>query len=223
MLRCSAAGCTKAGGGQCSTCEVFYCGVECQARDWPRHKPHCTLPPPQLVWIVPPPPSQQQEELKAFQVMDKPAIVCPDMAVSSLEKGKLYDIASVEHFESTSEFSIRLLMEVRISFLNCVDCNYVLQTSRCQGLMELMSSNPPDPPSQTWQMRLGGAVSVRVKGSWYRGVYVRKVGPLFFIYLVDFGFQVNVRQDDLRPLIESLLDVHPFAYQVIEVQNLPDY
>jgi hypothetical protein len=42
MVGC-AAGCGSPGGSVCSGCRaVYYCGPDCQHRDWPLHKPLCT-------------------------------------------------------------------------------------------------------------------------------------------------------------------------------------
>ena len=77
-----------------------------------------------------------------------------------------------------------------------------------------MTSDPPDPPGRGWKVKEGGSVSVCSEGRWYRGISVRKNGPLFSIYLMDLGHCITVREAALRPLPDPLLDIHPLAYQV---------
>ncbi|KAJ6461083.1 hypothetical protein C8R45DRAFT_538256 [Mycena sanguinolenta] len=45
MVECNAAGCAQEGQSQCTRCKQrFYCGVECQQKDWPAHKKECKRP-----------------------------------------------------------------------------------------------------------------------------------------------------------------------------------
>ncbi|KAF7377914.1 hypothetical protein MSAN_00215200 [Mycena sanguinolenta] len=47
MVQCNAAGCAQEGKNQCARCKQrFYCGAECQQKDWPTHKKKCKRPAP---------------------------------------------------------------------------------------------------------------------------------------------------------------------------------
>ena len=52
------------------------------------------------------------------------------------------------------------------------------------------------------------------QGVWYRGLPVTKTGDTYLVFLIDFGYQVTVVKEEMRPLPEEFLDVPPFAYQV---------
>ena len=65
-----------------------------------------------------------------------------------------------------------------------------------------------------WRVKRGGAVCVVWRGVWYRGLPVTKTGHTYSVFLIDFGYQVTVVKEEMRPLPEEFLDVPPFAYQV---------
>ncbi|KAJ7434522.1 hypothetical protein B0H11DRAFT_2118305 [Mycena galericulata] len=45
MVQCAAADCTQEGISKCGRCkQQFYCGSECQAKEWPSHKKQCKPP-----------------------------------------------------------------------------------------------------------------------------------------------------------------------------------
>ena len=77
-----------------------------------------------------------------------------------------------------------------------------------------MTSDPPDVPNMSWRMKIGGPVAVYYQKSWYRGIAVTKTGQVFSVYLLDYGYSVQVKYEELRPLTVSLLDIPPFAIQV---------
>ncbi|KAJ7449184.1 hypothetical protein FB451DRAFT_1375088 [Mycena latifolia] len=52
MVQCASTECSNEGVSQCGRCKQrFYCGAECQQKDWPAHKKNCkrpNAPPPQM-------------------------------------------------------------------------------------------------------------------------------------------------------------------------------
>ena len=124
---CSVSGCTETGRLRCSICKVWYCGLQCQQEDWPGHQRFCIKPPP-LEWpsvpitITRAGPMEGGDQEKSLEedkatvkipnVEYKEAAISSEMAVKYPEKKKRYEIVPVEYFESPSEFSVRLKLEV---------------------------------------------------------------------------------------------------------------
>ena len=77
-----------------------------------------------------------------------------------------------------------------------------------------MTSEPPDVPSVTWKVKMGGSVAAYHQKFWYRGIAVSRTDQIFSVYLLDYGFFVHVKEEELRPLTVSLLDIPPFSIQV---------
>ena len=55
---------------------------------------------------------EEKVSLKIPNIEYKEAVICSEMAVKNPEKKKRYEILAVEYFESPSEFSVRLGVEV---------------------------------------------------------------------------------------------------------------
>ena len=126
MRPCSVAGCTERGRVRCSICKVWYCGPQCQEKDWPAHLGFCERPPP-LEWplktiscTTPTVEGEDKEKqveedrstVEIPKVEYKEAIISSEMAIKHPTKKKRYGIVPIEYFESLSEFSVRLEMEV---------------------------------------------------------------------------------------------------------------
>ena len=140
MKPCSVAGCSETGRVRCSICKVWYCSLQCQQQDWPAHRRFCVKPPP-LEWPSGPAPLRNsitrtgpmegggkekslEEEKVTLEIPNfeyKEAVICSEMAVKNPEKNKRYEILPVEYFESPSEFSVRLEVEV-----SCVNTEYFI-------------------------------------------------------------------------------------------------
>ena len=108
MRQCSVDGCSKAGTGRCSVCKTVYCSTQCQTADWPDHIAFCEYLPP-LEWISPRTSRQNEASPERTTGQNSPinykeAVTSPDVAISTIERNKLYEI---------SEFSVRLTVEVR--------------------------------------------------------------------------------------------------------------
>ena len=117
MRQCSVDGCSKAGTGRCSVCKTLYCSTQCQTADWQDHIAFCEYLPP-LEWISPRTSRQNEASPERTTGQNSPinykeAVTSPDVAISTIERNKLYEISQMEHFESLSEFSVRLTVEVR--------------------------------------------------------------------------------------------------------------
>ena len=57
---------------------------------------------------------EEKVSLKIPNIEYKEAVICSEMAVKNPEKKKRYEILAVEYFESPSEFSVRLEVEVML-------------------------------------------------------------------------------------------------------------
>ena len=97
---CSLPSCDRAAAGRCPSCQTVYCSNQCQHQDWAAHRHHYPQPPP-------------LQRFPPTHLPVKVAKLSKELPSQMLEKKKLYEVLPVEHFESPSDFTIRLKFEVK--------------------------------------------------------------------------------------------------------------
>ena len=74
----------------------------------------------------------------------------------------------------------------------------------------MLNDNPP-PASDGWKIGRNETVAVYFEDVWYRAMAVKKNGPKYLCYLIDFGNLTTISQDLIRPLPEEYFTVVRFS------------